>query len=613
MGSMTRLFLAGLLVALPALAQDATPLPTFSLTRFSLNDAPLGGMGAATGDVLPHKKFRAWGAFHYENNPLVLFRDGTRQGSLVQNRLNLHLGVGYGITSWFTATLEVPLVLYQGGDDLRAIARVASPDQFGLASPRLSLRLGLLSQRKGGLLADAPVDLAFQLGTAFPFGFGNALAVESGWNVFPQLSAGRDFGPVRFGGEVVGLVRPAPVNLSSATAIRDQVGSQLGVRALLSSTGDGARFEGSFHTLIPLGAGTTPAGFELLGGARVPVGPLELFLLAGPGFGSLPGTPTVRVLGGLGVRPDDNDPCSQGRKHTPAQCPDLDDDGDGIVNRLDQCPLEAEDVDGFQDSDGCPDPDNDGDGVLDVDDRCPLKKGPSANKGCPVVKVAELDTDGDGLVDSKDDCPTEPGPMENKGCPLKDRDGDGVLDADDACPDEPGPKENKGCPVKDKDGDNVEDKFDNCPEVKGPASNQGCPEKERQLVIITSDKLLIKEKVFFATAKATILPRSFPLLNNVSKVLREHPEIQLIRVEGHTDSQGGRDYNISLSQRRANSVKDYLIHQGVEGTRLQARGFGPDRPADTNKTDAGRSNNRRVEFVIRASGASADDPEDSKP
>ncbi|MCA2977926.1 MAG: OmpA family protein, partial [Myxococcaceae bacterium] len=103
-----------------------------------------------------------------------------------------------------------------------------------------------------------------------------------------------------------------------------------------------------------------------------------------------------------------------------------------------------------------------------------------------------------------------------------------------------------------------------------------------------------------------ILARSFPLLNNVARVLREHPEIPLVRIEGHTDSVGNREANVSLSQRRANSVKDYLIHQGVDGTRLQARGYGPDRPSDTNATDAGRSNNRRVEFLIRAPGVGAE-------
>lgn len=589
------------LVATSAWAQDPTPLPGFSLTRFSLNDAPLGGLGAATGDLLPARKFRASIAFHYENNPLVLFRDNQRQGALVGNRLNLHVSASYGITSFLTANLELPFVLYQGGDDLTQAAHVLSPDSFGLASPRLSVRLGIMSQRKGGLLADAPVDLAFQLGTAFPFGVGNALAVESGWNVFPQLSAGRDFGPVRFGGEIVGLIRPSAVTLSNGSVVRDQIGSQLGLRALLSSTGDGVRFEGSFHTLVPLGGEQTPAGFELLGGVRAPLGPVELFLLVGPGFGSLPGTPTVRVLGGVALRADDA--CSSDRPHTPSQCPDLDDDRDGVANGVDKCALDPEDIDQFRDDDGCPDPDNDGDGVLDGDDKCPLKKGPLANQGCPVTKVVEIDTDKDGITDAKDECPTEAGPPERNGCPVKDRDGDGVEDPQDKCPDEPGPKEREGCPLKDKDGDGVEDQFDNCPEDKGPASNQGCPEKDRQLVVITKEKLVIMEKVYFATAKATILARSFPLLNNVARVLRDHPEIQLIRVEGHTDSQGARDYNVGLSQRRANSVKDYLIHQGVDGTRLQAKGFGPDRPADTNKTDAGRSNNRRVEFVIRNTGS----------
>ncbi|MCA3012987.1 MAG: OmpA family protein [Myxococcaceae bacterium] len=603
---MTRLLLAALLVAAPALAQDAAPLPSFSLTRFTLNDAPLGGLTAATGDVLPRQRLRAWGALHYEYNPLVLFRDGQRQGALVQHRLNLHVGVGYGITSWLTATVEAPLVLTQGGDDLSAIARVTSPDRAGFSSPRLALRVGLLSQRRGGLLADAPVDLALQLGTALPFGVGNALAVESGWNVFPQLSAGRDVGPVRLGGEVLGLVRPSAVTLSSAAAVRDQVGSQLGLRALVSSTGPGLRLEASFHTFVPLGAGATPAGFELLGGARLALGPLELFLVAGPGFGSLPGTPTVRVLGGLGLRPDVEDPCAPGRAHSAEQCPALDDDGDGVANQADGCPLVAEDADGFEDADGCPDLDDNADGLADTVDRCPRKKGPRENKGCPSMKVTEQDTDRDGLVDSKDDCPAEAGPRDNRGCPLADRDGDGTSDRDDACPDEPGSPDERGCPPKDKDGDGVADAFDNCPAVKGPASNQGCPEKERQLVIITSERLVIKEKVFFATAKATILARSFPLLNNVARVLREHPEIPLVRIEGHTDSVGNREANVSLSQRRANSVKDYLIHQGVDGTRLQARGYGPDRPSDTNATDAGRSNNRRVEFLIRAPGVGAE-------
>ncbi len=134
--------------------------------------------------------------------------------------------------------------------------------------------------------------------------------------------------------------------------------------------------------------------------------------------------------------------------------------------------------------------------------------------------------------------------------------------------------------------------------MAGLVENAGCPAKERQLVIITADKLVISDKIFFATAKATILPVSFGLLNQVASVLRSHPEIAMVTVEGHTDDKGSAKLNRKLSLARAKSVKAYLEHQGIDSGRLNALGFGPDRPADDNKTEAGRANNRRVEFII---------------
>ena len=453
------------------------------------------------------------------------------------------------------------------------------------------MRVGFLSQGAGGLKSEAPFDLALQLGLSLPFGVGNALNVESGFNFVPQVSAGANVGVVRLGGELSVLIRPATV--LTANTVRDTVGSQFGLRALISSTGDGARFEGSFHSLIPLEGGAPP-GFELLGGVRVPIGPIELFALGGPGFGSLPGTPTFRVFAGLGIKPE-AERCSANTPHSPGDCPDLDDDRDGLKNRSDQCPLEPEDRDQFEDEDGCIDPDNDRDRVLDADDQCPIEPGPRSNKGCP---VRVRDNDNDGTPDLQDKCPTVPGPRSHDGCPIKDGDLDGVEDEVDACPNEAGPKERKGCPLKDRDDDGVEDARDNCPDVKGSKENQGCPDEERQLVIITSDKIVITDKIFFATAKATILPVSFGLLNQVAQVLRAHPELSLITVEGHTDDQGSAKLNRKLSLSRAKSVKAYLEHQGVDAARLNALGFGPDRPADSNKSEAGRANNRRVEFII---------------
>ncbi|MBL9039639.1 MAG: OmpA family protein, partial [Archangium sp.] len=272
-------------------------------------------------------------------------------------------------------------------------------------------------------------------------------------------------------------------------------------------------------------------------------------------------------------------------------CPDQDGDGDGVFDRVDQCVKEGEDKDGYEDADGCPDPDNDGDTVLDATDACPLVKGAAELKGCP-------DQDGDGLIDSQDSCPAIKGPKENKGCADGDKDGDTVIDRLDRCPDVAGDKNNAGCAWPDGDGDTVADRFDNCPTEAGPATNSGCPDKVKQLVVITSDKLIIKDKVYFETNKAALMTKSNALLVQVAAVLVAHPEIKLLQIEGHTDTTGDAAFNTALSGERAEAVKDFLVKRGVDAARLKAVGFGPEKPADTNDTPAGRENNRRVEFNI---------------
>ncbi|MDH4283367.1 MAG: OmpA family protein [Myxococcales bacterium] len=246
----------------------------------------------------------------------------------------------------------------------------------------------------------------------------------------------------------------------------------------------------------------------------------------------------------------------------------LDADGDGILDDVDQCPNEPEDMDGFQDEDGCPDLDNDGDGILDVDDGCP--------------NDAE---DIDGFEDQD-------------GCPDPDNDADGILDVDDLCPNEPGPPENKGCPDPDRDGDGVPDRVDNCPDEPGTVENQGC--QEAQLVVIGEGQLQILEKIYFKTGSAKLQPRSYALLDQVARVMLAHPEIRIIRVEGHTDSTGKLAYNMRLSKQRADSVVQYLVKRGgVSRMRLMSEGFGPTRPLVPDaRTREELAQNRRVEFHI---------------
>jgi outer membrane protein OmpA-like peptidoglycan-associated protein len=216
-------------------------------------------------------------------------------------------------------------------------------------------------------------------------------------------------------------------------------------------------------------------------------------------------------------------------------------------------------------------------------------------------KTAPFDTDGDGILDVDDACPTEPedfnGFEDEDGCPDLDNDGDGILDVDDACPNEPGPPETNGCPEPDRDGDGVPDRIDNCPDEPGTAANQGC--QEPQLVLITKEQLKILEKVFFQLNSARILPSAFPLLDNIASVIQAHPEIEQIRIEGHTDRTGRLDFNMKLSRRRAASVVDYLVRKGVSKDRLVSEGFGPTRPIVPDaKTRADLAKNRRVEFHI---------------
>ncbi len=249
-------------------------------------------------------------------------------------------------------------------------------------------------------------------------------------------------------------------------------------------------------------------------------------------------------------------------------------DGDGIPNSTDDCPRDPEDIDSFKDADGCPDPDNDEDGIKDPDDRCPNKAedldGFEDEDGCP-----DVDNDNDGLSDRVDQCPDQAedddGFEDDDGCPDCDNDGDGVLEcpqAIDKCPDDPNPTED------------------------------GCPSKYKN-VVVTQQKIEIRQTVYFDTNKTTIKAVSFELLNEVALALKDNPTIK-VQVEGHTDSRGGDAKNLKLSQGRAESVLAYLVRQGISADRLSAKGFGEAVPISDNRTQVGREQNRRVEFLITA-------------
>jgi len=222
----------------------------------------------------------------------------------------------------------------------------------------------------------------------------------------------------------------------------------------------------------------------------------------------------------------------------------------------------------------------------------------------PALVEPVADPDHDGLVGSSDRCADQPETVNHwedaDGCPDQvpspDRDGDGVANADDACLDTGGPPANRGCPDPDRDADAVVDRLDVCPDEAGSPWHRGCRRSGK--LALSADRITVLDPIHFRNAGAGIMRRSHRVLDDIAGLLRAHPGIAVVRVEGHTDSRGDDDANRGLSQRRAEAVVDYLVRQGIAASRFQALGLGETRPIQPNSTEKGRAANRRVEFVI---------------
>ncbi|WP_437989495.1 OmpA family protein [Sorangium sp. So ce145] len=253
--------------------------------------------------------------------------------------------------------------------------------------------------------------------------------------------------------------------------------------------------------------------------------------------------------------------------------------------------------------------DQDGDGAADIDDACPAAPEdgllPKANDGCPAP-----DPDHDGVLLADDGCPDakedgqEPEPAD--GCPMADADGDGVADAKDKCPsrleDNQDPDPGDGCPSPDNDADGIADVADRCPAqaetVNGYRDSDGCPDTPPVEVAFDADasEIYVPEtkKIEFETDSADLTTPVQATITEVAKVLKDHPEIGRLEIEGHASSKGGLQYNVDLTERRAQAVGRALVKAGVEPTRLVPVGYGELCPAMDRGDDVDEPKNRRV-------------------
>jgi len=229
---------------------------------------------------------------------------------------------------------------------------------------------------------------------------------------------------------------------------------------------------------------------------------------------------------------------------------------------------------------------------------------------CTPHELGDPDTDGDGIPDSRDMCILDPedadGYLDDDGCPDVDNDLDGIADAADKCPNEPedpdGYEDADGCPDLDNDKDTVADLDDKCPNEAGPPGGDrpGCPLKS-SLVVVTDKEIKITQQIHFEFNKDVIRKESFPILDAVVEVLVRIPEMR-IEIQGHTDNKGSAAYNLKLSDRRAASVRRYLVNKGISTDRLVSHGYGMTRPLVPNDTEQNRALNRRVQFMRTEGG-----------
>lgn len=329
---------------------------------------------------------------------------------------------------------------------------------------------------------------------------------------------------------------------------------------------------------------------------------------AGGGLNSGLGAPKYRVMLGLGFEPGLIS----------------DRDGDGVFDDVDSCPDTPEDVDNFEDSDGCPEATPvtvkvvDGDGAevpgatwtqgsasgtsgesLELDQG---KYSFSASAQSFGENTIEKSIPGGAGVEVVIELGMLPGSLI---VTAVDEEGNGIPDAIWTHASLSPGGEKAGVAFEANPGDY--DLVVSAPgfrQMTGTALVVSEEQVEVQVVLvpakveISAERIDIQDSVYFEVNKDIIKSESFELLDEVAETLIAHPELTLIRIEGHTDSRGAADANKELSQRRAEAVRTYLVSKGVEAERLEALGYGEEKPLERGSSQAAYAKNRRVDFFV---------------
>lgn len=466
----------------------------------------------------------------YARDPIVVLSpDGVQQSRVIGDQATLYAGASVDFLQRFSFDLHAPFTVTSSGDE------TSSPSGAAAGDLRIGGRAVLLG-------ADGYTPgISLGLWTWMPSGHVDSYMSTGSVRFAPTLLVGADGERVSYGAMLARRQQTDSDGFDGAFGSDIVLGAR--VTVYVADIGLGAELYGS--TVVDEGVSAfseQTSHVELVGSAGYSLGPVRVTLGGGPGLTAGVGTPSYRLLAGVGFwyevvaapKPVAVDPALQLRHwtapdHRTAPSADNDHDGDGLPDATDPCPHHVG-------STGCP-ADSDGDGIANDVDRCPNTSGQASHydsrHGCP------LDQDGDGIADGVDACPNSSGASS------------------------PDPKEN------------------------------GCPASVR----ILGEQIVLRDTVQFTTGSAD-LSNDNPVLGQLVTLLQEHPEIARVAVDGHTDDVGGDQHNLDLARRRGFTIVRWLIDHGIDERRLEVRAFGARRPLVSDTSPEGRAINRRVEFHI---------------
>ncbi|WP_438032297.1 OmpA family protein [Sorangium sp. So ce204] len=529
----------------------------------------------------------------------------------LDNMVDATFLASFGLTDRLEVTVAAPVTLYQDGAGFSDVLGTDTELQRSvMRDARLGAALAIVPPAQRG-----PLDgfsLAARLDLGVPTGDGSVFASAGTVTLAPSVTAAYRLGKLLLATEVGARLR------GSSTLIDAEVGPQL-LGALGASvdvlpdrwlTASAEAF--ALYTLAeqPAGAPALVPAEWILSATSAPLLAGDVSLSAGGG-GAIPfasggafTAPRFRFNLGLRYAPTGRDADADGVLDRDDECPlvaedrdgfrdgdgcpDPDNDGDRIPDGRDRCRDEPETIDGFQDGDGCPDADDDSDGVPDDADACRNdaedRDGFQDSDGCP-----DPDNDGDGILDARDTCPMGAedvdGFKDDDGCPDPDNDIDQVPDASDQCPlvaeDRDGFQDDDGCPERDNDEDGVADAADACPmtaeTIDGTNDADGCPEPAgRSLPRWSGDQVVLDGLARFPAASARVPPALAAQLGMIAQLMRGRMPLDIVIVEAYADRQGDQSARaLELAGARASAVKELLATAGLPADRITAAAGDP--------------------------------------